>query len=126
MDVPLSIVVSIVGICVSVAAGLIIVNLRSIRECLRNLTTRTDKQDERIDLLADKMTVCKVDCDRNTVSKEDWVRSEGYTRKELKELTAAMNRMTGHLAVMEKIPQVVGAVVKEVVSQMRHPGDINE
>ena len=128
MDVPLAAVIAIVGPMLALIGTLIIVNLRSIKSCITGVVARLNLHDAAITSLSKDQADCKIDCDRNTVSKEDWVRSEGYTRKELKELTAAMNRFAGQLGVIDKIPQITAAIVKEVISRIniREPADVKE
>ena len=136
MNVPLALVSVIIGGCLAIVGSLIVLNLRSIKGCVRTFTQRVDKQDTKIEKqesniekakddlreLCRNMASCKVDCDRNTVSKEDWVRSEGYTRKEIKELASTLNRIEGKITVVEKIPEICGGIVREVVTQLNKGG----
>lgn len=62
---------------------------------------------------------CKQDCDRNTVSKEDWVRSEGYTRQALGRVSDQLSRMDGKLSVVEKLPEICGAIARQVGEQIK-------
>ena len=66
-----------------------------------------------------KLMECKIDCDRNMVSKEDWVRSEGYTRKEIKELATTLARIEGKLAIAENMPEIIGSTVRGVVKELK-------
>jgi len=129
MNVPLTLVAVLVGGCLAIVGSLIVLNLRSIKSCLSSFTQRIDRQDILIEKAGDEvrgltmnMSACKVDCDRNTVSKEDWVRSEGYTRKEIKELASTLNRIEGKITVVEKIPEICGGIVREVVTQLNNGG----
>ena len=119
MNIPLSAAISVAGILAAIISALLIFNLRSIRECLTKLNGRIDDQDTRIAALNGRQTDCRAECDRNTVSKEDWVRSEGWTRSEIKQVMAAMNKLSGQLTVIEKLPQITGAIVKEVVREIQ-------
>ena len=105
-------------------------NLRSIKTCVRNFAVRVDKQDKQIEKAGEELkkfyadlASCKVDCDRNTVSKEDWVRSEGFTRREIKDIAATLNRIEGKISIVEKIPDICGGIVREVVTQLNNGGD---
>lgn len=129
MNVPPALVSVIIGGCLAIVGSLIVFNLRSIKSCLSSFTQRIDRQDILIEKAGDEvkglttnMSACKVDCDRNTVSKEDWVRSEGYTRKEIKELASTLNRIEGKITVVEKIPEICGGIVREVVTQLNNGG----
>ena len=129
MNVPLTLVVVLAAALLSIVGSLIIVNLRSIKTCVRNFAVRVDRQDSKIETTREELkklyrdiASCKVDCDRNTVSKEDWVRSEGFTRKEIKEVAGTLNRIEGKISIVEKIPDICGGIVREVVTQLNHNG----
>lgn len=129
MNVPLAVVIAIAVALLGIVGSLIVSNLRSIKSCLSSFTQRVDRQDKLIEKAGDEvkeltmnMAVCKVDCDRNTVSKEDWVRSEGFTRKEIKEIASTLNRIEGKISVVEKIPEICGGIVREVVTQLNKNG----
>jgi hypothetical protein len=114
----------IVGFLLSLVGGMIVFYLRSIKQFLDGMGTRLDKQDNRIDAsqaevnrMARQFAECKVDCERNTVSKEDWVRSEGYTRKEIKSITTILHRMEGKLEVVERLPEICGQIARQVTEQ---------
>ena len=132
-SIPLTAVVSIVGICVSFIGGLILFNLRGLKICVTSLGIRNDQQDEKIENCREtikdfnvKISACKIDCDRNNVSKEDWVRSEGYTRKELRDLTAILNRMDGKLGIIEQLPAIVSNIARELAKEMKSAGGTPE
>ena len=130
MNVPLTIVIALAAALLSIVGSLIILNLRAIKTCVRSFTQRIDRQDKLIEKAGDEvkelttnMAVCKVDCDRNTVSKEDWVRSEGFTRREIKDIAGTLNRIEGKFGMVEKIPEICGGIVREVVTQLNNGGD---
>lgn len=129
MNVPLTVVVVLAAALLGIVGSLIILNLRSIKTCIRNFAERVDKQDTSIEKAREElkkfyqdMASCKVDCDRNNVSKEDWVRSEGFTRREIKDIAGTLNRIEGKFAVVEKIPEICGNIVREVVTQLNNNG----
>lgn len=84
---------------------------------LTALDKRIEKHDGDIHALAQKMADCKIDCGRNTVSKEDWVRSEGFTRRELKELTMILARIEGKFCIVEKLPEIISSTVRESITR---------
>jgi hypothetical protein len=113
-----NITATIVGLFATVAAIAVGVLLKSIKVDIGLFSKRLDKQDDKIVEMSEKQANCKVDCQRNTVSKEDWVRSEGYTRKEIKEVAQILNRMDGKLEIVGKLPEICGQIVREVAAQV--------
>ena len=110
---------SVIAACLSLAAalvsGLVLFNLHA-------MTRRMDNQDARMDKLEAKQaaqdshkTACRVEF----VSKEDWVRSEGYTRKEIKDLTVVLLRIEGRLDVVDKLPALAGQIAGQIAAQMK-------
>ena len=129
MNVPLTVVVIIAAALLSIVGSLIIFNLRSIKTCVHSFAVRVDKQDIQIEKAGEELkkfyadlASCKVDCDRNTVSKEDWVRSEGFTRREIKEIAGTLHRIEGKFGIVEKIPEICGGIVREVITQLNNKG----
>jgi len=115
----LIIAVTIIGGLLALVGALIVLYLRSIKglihgqeEQIRSIRGKTEGAGERL-------LECKVDCDRNMVSKEDWVRSEGYTRKEIKELGTTLARIEGKLAIAENMPEIIGSTVRGVVKELK-------
>ncbi len=128
-NLPWNIVAVIAGSAAAIVGALIVLNLRSIKSCLRSFAQRIDRQDTQIEKCEDEVktlnkniSVCKTDCDRTNVSKEDWVRSEGYTRKELKEVTTILNKLDGKLEVVSKLPEICGSIAREVAIQVKQGG----
>ena len=105
----------IVGSLLSLVGGLIIFYLRSIKTSLDVYGKRTDLHEQDIKALSLQVTTCKIDCQRTTVSKEDWVRSEGYTRTELKQISQAIANLSGKLEVTAKFPEICGQIAKQIV-----------
>ncbi len=111
----LLIVISLAG---SIISGLVLFNLQAINSRQIKLEGRQDQLEKDMKLLAAK----PAECVRDFTSKEDWVRSEGYTRKELKEITIMLARMEGKLNVTEKLPEIAGQIAREVVKQVQSGG----
>lgn len=127
MDVPLSAVIPIVGVCLTIVGALIILNLKSIKECLRNLTGRTDKQDTKIEKLSGNVeglsgsiADCKVDCERRFVNSELFLRETGFQRRALETQSQTLSRMEGKLTVVDKMPQIAGDIARAVVKEMKN------
>jgi len=94
----------------TVLSGLVLFNLKA-------LAKKVEKHDGDIRTLEQRMAACKIDCDRSNVSKEDWVRSEGFTRRELKEMGTILSRIEGKFCIVEKLPEIIGSTVRESVSR---------
>lgn len=127
MNVPLTLVAVLIGGCLAIVGSLIVLNLRSIKNCVRTFTTRVDKQDKQIEKTKDNMkslgtdfVKCKVDCERSYVSAELFLRETGYTRRSMQTLTESVNRMEGKLTVTEKLPQICGEISREIVKEMKN------
>jgi len=103
----------------SLVGALVLLNLQSISKCIRGLTGRVDKHDDELKDVRQVMSTCKVDCDRNTVSKEDWVRSEGYTRRGIEKLSEQMAGLDGKMCVVEKLPEIAGTIARSVAQEMK-------
>lgn len=105
---------------VSIVGALIIVNLKSIKDCLRKLTTRTDKQDERIAEIAAGQADCKIDCERRFVTAEGFLRETGFQRREMGKMADGLARIEGKLGVTEKLPEICGKIASQVVKEMKN------
>ncbi len=124
---PWNVLASIVSAGAVIIGGLVALYLRSIKQDLHALSERNDKQDDLIagnqqgmTALGQQLATCKIDCQAVTVSKEDYIRSEGRMRRQLEQLTAAINRLEGQLQVMQQLPEVCGKIVGKVVEQLKH------
>jgi len=61
----------------------------------------------------------KVDCQRDFVSAEQWVRSEAYTRQKLDAIAEAVSGLTGSLKIVEQMPQICGQIAREIVKEFK-------
>jgi len=124
-----AIIASIVGAAIVVVGSLIVLNLRSIKNCIRAFSSRADKQDIQIEKARDSVKKlqadfgnCKIDCERVFVSKELFLRETGFQRRTLEGLSASVNRLDGKLTVVEKLPQICGDISQAVVKEMKNGG----
>ncbi len=109
----LGIILSVIlGGAATICSSMVLFNLRSMCKRIEKIEAA---QVER----ATQFIACKVDCDRNTVSKEDWVRSEGYTRRGIDKLSRQLAGMDGKLGVVEKLPEICGSIAREVAKQIK-------
>jgi len=129
MNAPLTLAAVLVGGCLAIVGSLIVLNLRSIKSCLRSFTRRIDKQDGQIEKAKDSVNSlgkdlreCKIDCERSFVNAELFLRETGFTRRSLQTLTTSVNRIEGKLTVVEQMPKIVGDISREIVKEMKNGG----
>lgn len=109
----------VVSICAGVVGGLVLYNLTGLKELINKVSTRQDDQDRRISDMQQTQAECKLDCERNMVSKEDWVRAEGYTRRMLEQNTATLNRLEGKLDQNQQIPETFTKTVQMLARELK-------
>jgi len=129
-SIPLGIAIVILGGLLSLIGTLIVINLQSIKKYIKSLSERTDKQDDKFisveaeqKAIRDRIARCRQECDGNNVNREDWVRSEAFTRQKLDKLTETLATIVGKLDVVEKLPAIAGEVARAVVNGMKQMGD---
>ncbi len=120
MDVPLTIVIVVIGPLLAFVGTLIIVNLRSIKSCITNIVTHQDRQDDVIKALTKSQAACKIDCERQFVSGELFLRETGFQRRAIEKLSASINRIEGKLVVVDKMPQIAGDIARAVVKEFKN------
>lgn len=98
MNVALTATLAIVGACIAVIGGLIVLYLK----------------------LTKGMADCKVDCDRRFVDTELFLRETGFQRRAIETLSASINRLEGKLTVVDKLPQISGEIARQVVREMKN------
>lgn len=123
VSVPLGVTIAIVGALLSVVGGLIVLNLKSIKNCLRSVTDRLNKQESRIDKTSDEVKALQINCERTFVPNELFLRETGFARRSMENATASINRVEGKLDVVDKLPQICGDISREIVKQMQSRGD---
>ncbi len=120
----------IIAIVISILAGLVgalvLLNLNSIKSCMEKISDKVDKHDGRIETIEKTVAARKPECMANFVSREDWVRAEGYTRQELKELTSVMNRMDGKLDVVNRLPEISAEIAAQTAERVMQEVKKNE
>ena len=111
---------SIIGAVIVVVGALIVLNLRSIKHCVRGIDQRTTRAEDKVESVQSNFAACKVDCDRTFVDKELFLRETGFTRRTLENLNASVNKLDGKLTVVEKLPQICGDISREIVREMKN------
>ena len=101
----------ILGAAATLTCGVMLMYLRNLKGILDNHETRMTAFDRQMQRLSAR----PAECIKDFVSKEDWVRSEGYTRKELKSVTATLSRIEGKLDITERLPEICGQIAREIV-----------
>ena len=117
----------VVGFLATIASGLVLFYLRDIKQSLLALSGRIDKQDAEINHsinqvaeLSQKMSICKVDCERQFVTAENFIRSESYTRKKLDGIAESFAALQGEIKVAARLPEMAGAVAREILNHMNN------
>jgi len=118
--VPLSAVIAIATALLAVVGSLIVVNLHGIKACINKLVNRVDGQDKVISRLSDRQAACKIDCERQFVKSEVFLRETGFQRRAMEGLTASVNRVEGNLKVVEKLPEISGQIARQVVAEFKN------
>jgi hypothetical protein len=113
------ILATIVGVATGICTGALWFSMQGLKESIAATAARQASDSARITVLSEKMSVCKIDCDRSMVSKEDWVRAEGYTRQLLEKVSLQLAEMQGQIQITDKMPEIVGQIVRQVVSEIR-------
>jgi len=120
MNMPLTVFAVVIGGCLSVVGSLIVLNLRSIKQCITKFERRIEKQDNAVRELETGFTACKIDCDRTFVNSEVFLRETGFARRTLENLSSSVSRLEGKLTVVEKLPQICGDISREIVKEMKN------
>lgn len=105
-------------ILATAVSALAILYLRSIKQCLSGLVNRIEKNETEVHKLAVKISDCKIDCERQFVTAESFIKSESYTRKKLDNIAESFASLQGEIKVAAKLPEVVGAITREVVASL--------
>lgn len=103
------IIATVVGIASGVCSAAIWFSMQSLKDGMNSTARKQDEDKKAIDkevaTIKDRMAACKQDCDRTMVSKEDWVREVGYSRrlaeqqiKEMAEIKALQQQLPDTLA----------------------------
>ena len=94
-----TIVASVVGAAIVVIGSLIVLNLRTIKHCVRGVDQKINKAEGDVKTIQTDFAKCKVDCDRTFIDKELFLRETGFQRRSLENLNASVNRLDGKLTV---------------------------
>jgi uncharacterized Zn finger protein len=111
----LTIILTVLSSAAGIISGLVLYNLTGIREAL-------NQQAADISGIKDRLSNCKIDCDRNTVSKEDWVREIGYSRQLQERQIREMAEIRASLNIIDKLPEIAGQIARNIASEIKRGG----
>ncbi len=123
--IPWYIMATVTSSALAIVGILIVQNLRTIKSCLRKLDEKTSKQDDRISGFEKTIAACKIDCQRSTVSKEEWIRCESQGRAKLDGVARTLSRIEGKLQVVERLPEICGQIAQKVADSFNDGGKKN-
>jgi DNA-directed RNA polymerase subunit N (RpoN/RPB10) len=110
------IIATIISAAAALVSGLVLFNLNRLNETIRTVSERVTSQNRDIGDVKDRLSVCRQDCDRSMVTKEDWIRSESYTRQKLDVIGSRLEQVSANMAIVDRLPQITAAVVREVMT----------
>jgi len=106
----------IVGIILSAVLGFASTVVSSlVLLTIRNLTERITA----VEFTQKALVERKIECQRDFVTSENWVRSETYTRAKLDEVCRRMEQMAASVAILDKLPELTGAITREAIRMSR-------
>jgi len=112
-------ITTIISAAAALVGGLILWNLNKLNENIKSLSDRQTGQEREMSLLKDRLSVCRQDCDRSLVSKEDWIRSEAYTRAKLDTFGNSLATISANMNFVERLPNMIAATVRETVNAIK-------
>jgi len=105
----------VVGSCFTVIGSLLVFYLKSIKSCV-------GKQNEKISEIEKSQTQCQKECARDFVDKVDWIRNVNKSEKSFDSLIKITSEIKGTMKFIEKLPQLCGEVVRQVVNEKKGSG----
>lgn len=106
----------------AIVSGLVLYNLNTFSNRLtqteQSIKDLAIKQQADLKLVSEKQSDCKVDCTREFVAAEAFVRSSAYDRQKIDQISDTLNRMAGNMAVIEKLPQISGEIAANITKQI--------
>lgn len=115
------IIATLVGIASGICTGAIWFAMQSLKETIAKTASAQQTDRDQIALVKADMAICKQDCMRSMVSKEDWVRAEGYSRQLLEKVSLQLASMQGQIAIAEKLPEIISSTVRQILSEIKKP-----
>jgi septal ring factor EnvC (AmiA/AmiB activator) len=120
-------ITTIISAAAALVGGMILWNLNKLNENIRNLADRQTGQEKELGLIRDRMSTCRAehdrilsatlqDLDREKVSKEDWIRSEAYTRAKIDGFGTSLATIAANVESLKQLPHQIAVAVREAVT----------
>lgn len=121
-----STILTIVGIVLSVVSAYASIVSTLVLRNLAAIDKRQDAADARQKSLEDefkRFLTHKQDCQREFVTAEDFIRNQTYTRDKLDKICTAISSLEATIRIQERLPELVGAVVRSVIQEVKKHDD---
>ncbi len=109
-------ILAVAGILISTLAALY---LKSIKQCVVNQNDRIGDLDIKVSNTITDQANCKNECTRTYVDKVDFIRNVTKQENTLESLLKATSEIKGNMAIIEKIPQLCGEVVRQIARELK-------
>jgi hypothetical protein len=113
-----TIVLSIISMAAGIIGGLALFNLTGLKDLIQKVSERQDQTEEELKDIRKDHAAFRVECERDMVSKEDWVRNEGYVRRELKEMSGTLSTINGKLEVISRMPEISAEIAARTAERV--------
>jgi hypothetical protein len=108
----------------SIVSSLVLWNFRQLGHRLDRLELNQEDTRERLNKQVKDQAACKIECSREFVSAESYVRSEAYNRQKIDEIATNLSKMMGNMNVVQQLPHISGeiaaSVTRQVLSEYKH------
>jgi len=101
----IGIIVGLVSIVSGIMSGMVLYQLRSITGRIVSLETGLNTMQRQ-----------PVECQREFVGKEDWVRDGAYNRQTLDAMAKTLSRMEGRMDFADRMPELAANIIRQTVA----------
>jgi len=109
------VIATIASLFTGLVGALMIYNLNSLKAVIEDVKSKQRIQDAKIDKLVERKNLCSQDY----VGKVEYIRTANGLEDGMKELVKAVAEMNGSLKVMEQMPQICGAITRNIIQEMK-------
>ena len=124
------IISTIISAAAALVGGMILWNLNKLNETIKSVGDRLSLQERETGILKDRLAVCRQECDtksslivqeveREKVSKEDWIRSEAYTRSKIDGFGTSLATISASMNFIERLPLLIASTVRSTVEAIK-------
>lgn len=121
------IIASVAGLFAGLVGALVVLNLQSLKASITKLADQQRSDIARIETtqkihgeeirqLSERRQLCQQDF----VGKVEYIRSANTIEESVKELTKSVAELNGSMKVIERMPQICGAIARDIVKEMQH------